>query len=695
MKNSIFTLVLSVVFSCSLMAQNVDFKSANFKDDKEGLKAALDAIKQGDVHRDAGYLAIVQVTETGVHMNKALHFYMQAQKFNPKNTELNYKIGSCLLYTNRKVDAPKYLEEAKKLGGDLPKDFNFYYGQAQKLTGDYAGGLKSFKAFEEEGSGKQIEELSTFIKKYKSECKHAKTLTAEEERVWVDNLTSINSDADDFSPCISTDGEVLIFSSRRKNGHSPNDIGVYDADIYTSSYENKAWKSPSGAGAKINTAQDDISGNLSYDGQKMLLYRTEGHADVYESSLNGLVWETPKPSAKAINTEYNQTNASYSFDGVKIYFVTDQKGGGGKAGYDIFFSGRLAMGNGTYGKPQTAGGKINTKYQEGSVYMTPDGETMYFSSQGHNSMGGYDIFRAKWFQGQWQDPVNMGYPINTAYDDLYFAMTANGKFAYIASNRDHEDAKGGLDIYKVTFWGPKKQVLYDTEDLLLASMAVPMTNMNLEKPKVVEKKSLTVFKGKVIDAITKKPITAAIEIMDNGKGEAISNLSTNSATGKFLMSLPAGKNYGITTTKEGYLFHSENFNLPEGDDFNMVNKTIEMYNIKVGSKIALRNVFFASGKSDIKSESNAELDRLVKLLKDVPNLKIELSGHTDNRGSEKTNTKLSQERAQAVVDYLISKGISADRLTAKGYGPSQPIDTNDTAAGRQANRRTEFLITAN
>ena len=162
-----------------------------------------------------------------------------------------------------------------------------------------------------------------------------------------------------------------------------------------------------------------------------------------------------------------------------------------------------------------------------------------------------------------------------------------------------------------------------------------------------------------------------------------------------MLSLPSGKNYGISVNKEGYLFHSENFNLPELSEYNLVNKDVEMKNIAVGSKIALRNVFFAIGKADLTSDSHSELKRLVDLLNVVPRLKIELSGHTDNTGSEGLNKKLSQERAESVKAYLVGKGISADRMQAKGYGSSSPIDSNKTKEGRQNNRRTVFEIIAN
>jgi outer membrane protein OmpA-like peptidoglycan-associated protein len=195
--------------------------------------------------------------------------------------------------------------------------------------------------------------------------------------------------------------------------------------------------------------------------------------------------------------------------------------------------------------------------------------------------------------------------------------------------------------------------------------------------------------------MTKAPVESEIEITDNATGNLIETFTTNSATGKFIITLASGKNYGIAVKAEGYLFHSENFDIPTGSGDNLVNKVIELKNIAVGSKIALRNIFFDTGKSTLRSTSNRELDRLVKLLIDVPALKIEISGHTDNTGSAKLNESLSQDRAQAVVNYLKSKGIDTGRLTAEGYGSSLPIATNGTSTGRQENRRTEFEIKSN
>jgi outer membrane protein OmpA-like peptidoglycan-associated protein len=425
----------------------------------------------------------------------------------------------------------------------------------------------------------------------------------------------------------------------------------------------------------------------------MLLHRTgaDNQSDIYESHLKGIDWSEPTMMSNQISSpRANEKYGCYNDDGWKIYFTRDNENRSN--GMEVMFSAMQSKIRKDYMGASMVS-TVNSKFNEGPIYITVDGETMYIASEGFESMGGYDIFMSKKVQGQWSIPVNMGYPINSPYDDFYFSPTANGKFAYISSNR--AGGKGGFDIYKVTFWGDDKAPIVDVEDYLLASIAMPIKDNQIEAKVDVNKKSLTVFKGITIDAMTKKPVESVIDITDNVTGKIIESFTTNSATGKFILTLPSGKNYGIAVKADGYLFHSENFDIPNGSDDALVNKVIELKNIAIGSKIALRNIFFDVAKATLRSESNTELDRLVKLMQDVPNLKIEISGHTDNTGSATLNEKLSQDRAQAVVDYLKAKGIAATRMNAKGYGMSKPVAPNTTESGRQLNRRTEFEIVGN
>ncbi len=689
---SIFITIAFLSFSLFTFGQDVPFKASNFKDKKTEFKEALVHFEKGKELVEQGNEAIYNVQNPGNTFKAAIIELKKAYKFNPKSAELNFLLGNAYLYTNEKYKALNYLEKAIKLNPEVDDFSDFYLGMAYQLDMDFSKALKHYTKFESNSKSKQIASLGKMLSKRKKECKSGKVLTAKPERVWVDNVKTINTKNDEYSPCISTDGATIIFTSNRENGHKANEVGEYDGDIYVTEMDEKGhWSKPKSMGAPLNTTKDETATMLWYDGTKMLLFKKESdNYDIYESKLKGVKWSAPMKLHRSINTSADQTYASYNYNNRKIVFVSSKKVGSSSKGTDIFFCGRMNGKPNEFGAAQTIGSTVNTKFNEGSVYMHPDGETMYFSSEGHNSMGGMDIFVSYKKQGAWTEPKNLGYPINTPYDDYFFASTASGKYAYIASNR--EGGKGGLDIYKITFWGEPKEQVLTTEDYLLASIAQPIQNVEIEEEVKVNKKSLTVFKGKTIDAISEKPVEAKITITDNSTGRKIETLTSNSATGKFLMSLPSGKNYGIAVEADGYLFHSENFDIKNGGDFNMVNKEIELKNIKKGSTIDLRNIFFASGKSTLTQESNAELDRLVKLLKDVPNLQIEIAGHTDNVGSESMNKKLSHDRAQAVVDYLVKHGISKSRLVAKGYGSSQPVASNKTAKGRQQNRRTVFVI---
>lgn len=693
-QNLCILFVSFLLFSNVIFSQNVDFKNANFKQNKQDLKLAKDNISIADNLRDVGIENILAMKDGEISLIKAIFYYKKAQFFNPNNSDLNYKIGSCYLFTNQKEKAAYYLTRASELSDDLPFDFLFFSAMVSQLQSDYFKAGEQFDQFRLLVKNKVYQRYELLAKKYTKECLEANNILSNYTRVWVDNI-SINTEFDDWGPCLSADGEFLIFTSNQPNENQPNEFGVYDQNIYSSSLTSRKFKSATPI-SELNTENDEVSGGLSYDGQRLLIFKNEnGNTDIFESKLNGLKWDLPSRKMGAElrggNTVGNETFASFDPPDVKVYYITD---GGYSGNKNIYFSGIMNKERNLWGKGQSAGHEINTKYQEGSVYIHPDGKTMYFSSQGHNSLGGYDIFVSYVDDlGHWGEPINLGYPINTSYDDLFYSATASGRHAYIASNR--AGGIGGLDIYKLTYWGANKPMEIDVHDQLIAGISKPVSENSISKPIIVEEKSLTVFKGKVLDAITKEPIKAEIEIILNETGKVYTSFFSNSATGKFLLSLPSGNNYGISVTAEGYLFHSENFDLPKGDCFNNVSRDVELKNIKVGSNITLRNVFFNTGKWQVKDDSYSELSRLVLLLNEIPSLKIEISGHTDNLGAEYFNELLSQRRADAIVSYLVGNGIDEKRLSSKGYGQSNPIESNNTAMGRASNRRTEFKIIEN
>ena len=690
MKNTLTILICLFVGITNANAQNIDFKSANFKNDKEGFKKAEAAIEFGDIYFAKGNELAFGIKDVEDNFKIALKSFEKAQKFNPSNAFLNFKIGVCLFNTTSPSKSFSYFNKAKELDPNCDPLLPYYLAYITQLEGKFDEAMKMYISFET--TYKKAEEFKKFIDQRKKECENGKKLIATPLRAWVDNVEQLNTDSDELAPSVSVDGGEMVFSSDRKNENPSDSLGAYDYEIYTTMIDHGKWIKPTRIVGPLNTKSDDVVNTISYDGTSMLLHRSSnGQTDIYESKLQGAMWSDPVIMNKNISTEkFNERYACYNHDGYKIYFIRDNEDN--TKGYELVYSGMESKLRRDYATA-TFLTMLNSKFNEGPVYITIKGDVLYFASQGHGSIGGYDIFMSKFQQGLWTAPVNLGYPINTPYDDFFFAPSVNGKTAYICSNR--EGGKGGFDIYKVTYWGPDKTPVLETEDYLLSSVLVPMKDNNIESKVEVNKKFLTVFKGNTIDALTSKPVLATIDITDNASGKVTESFETNSATGKFIITLTSGKNYGIAVKAKGYLFHSENFDIPDGGEDNIVNKTIELKNIAVGNTIALRNIFFDLGKSTLRLESNAELDRLLKLLQDVPTLKIEIAGHTDNTGSASINETLSQARANEVVVYLKSKGVSADRLSAKGYGSKVPVASNNTDEGRQQNRRTEFKIIAN
>jgi outer membrane protein OmpA-like peptidoglycan-associated protein len=501
-----------------------------------------------------------------------------------------------------------------------------------------------------------------------AQTKTAKKPSAENDSVKVEIFkldNAINSDFDDFAPVITADGSQMFFTSTRpftekekkknQEGKERIYVSTYDADT-------KKWSNAEAMPDNINLPNINVSNiAISNDGQRLLIYQgfDVKQGDIFETVLKGKKWSDAVSVGKEINTEFHESSASIAPDGKTIYFVSERKGSIG--GRDIWKS-TLGPDN-KWGTAENLGKTINTMQDEEAVFIHPDGKTLFFSSKGHKSMGGYDIYKSTFDGTKWSKPQNLGAPINTEGDDLFFVLDASGKKAYYSSAKDG----GKQNIYEINFIPLKKEA--DLQPLV------------------------TILKGTVKDAQTKQAIEAKIEIIDNEKNEVIATFSSNSETGRYLVSLPSGKNYGINVSAAGYLFHSENFTLSDTASYKEVRKNILLNKADVGTKVVLRNIFFDFGKATLRPESINELNKLKKVMEENSTIKIEISGHTDNVASEEFNQKLSESRAKAVVDYLVQNGVAKERLTYKGYGKSQPIATNDTDEGRQENRRVEFKIT--
>jgi len=666
-------------------SQNVEFSKENFKDRKDELKAALKDIEKGDEYMNL---------ET-YYFKNAIPLYLNAYKLNPNNDVLNYHLGKAYLYSNFKDKAIEYLVKAVQLNPQVAPDINLYLGMGFHIDMQWDKAIEAFNKHLAILHPKDDTGIREDIQLAIKQCNFGKEIANKPIRVKIDNVgEGVNSHFADYSPVINADESVMLFTSKRPEttggGIDPL-INEHFEDIYISERVNGVWGKAKNMGTNVNTEGHNSNCGLSADGQKFLIYKDVNRGDVFVSELDGTEWSKPERLSKNINTDFHESSSCFTPDGNTIYFVSD-KPEGGLGGRDIYTSTKDSKGR--WGEAVNIGSVINTSLDEEGVFLHPDGKTLYFSSKGHSSMGGYDVFKSVYDNAtsSWSEPVNIGYPVNTTDDDVFFTVSASGKHAYYSSIRP--GGFGETDVYRITFLGEEKRMLMETEDNLIASLSESIKEEVSTNKLEIQEAQLTLLKGMIFDDQTNKPISATIEIIDNEKNEVIASFKSNSVTGKYLVSMPAGKNYGISVHKDDYLFHSENFDLPKTAEYNEVTKDIKLKNIAVGNSIVLKNIFFDFNKSTLRKESENEIQQLTKLLTDVPTMKIEISGHTDNRGSDEYNKNLSNQRAKAVYDRLIEKGINPSRLTFIGFGEEKPIANNDTEEGRQLNRRTEFKVLA-
>lgn len=476
----------------------------------------------------------------------------------------------------------------------------------------------------------------------------------------------INTKNAEYGPTISTDEQLIIFTRLEPTARRscPTPDGRLE-DFYFSELKDGAWKTAQNMGPPLNTDCNEGAQSISPDG-RYLFYAAVGRkeamseaSDIYVAEKMGDRWINPKNIGAPVNTRSWESQPFIASDGKTLYFVSTMPGGQG--GADIWKTEKMADGKWT--RPVNLGPDINTPGDEFSPFIHPDNQTLYFVSDFHPGVGGFDIFYSrKGTDGKFGKPVNLGYPINTLGDERSLVISADGKTGYYASNA--LEGFGDFDLYKF--------------ELYQDARPVPVTYM----------------KGRVTDAYTAASLEARFELIDLESGEVIIQSFSDKISGEFLVAIPVNRNYALNVSRNGYLFHSENFELKEVKDrVEPYRKNVKLTPVNTGQSVVLKNIFFETGSAQLKNESRVELDKLVELLQKNPTMKIEISGHTDNVGSKESNMKLSDERAKSVVNYLVKAGINSSRLTFKGYGDTQPVDDNNTAEGRANNRRTEFKVT--
>jgi outer membrane protein OmpA-like peptidoglycan-associated protein len=492
---------------------------------------------------------------------------------------------------------------------------------------------------------------------------HAARLMQKPVPLKLENLgPAVNSPYPEYLPSLTADGRRLYFTSRRPQaGKEPNPLtGGYDEDLYWCERdENGRWQPAQPLGPPINSDRNEGAAFFSADGQWAFITLCDradglGSCDIYFSELDGDRWLPPKNLGPAVNSSAWESHPSLTHDRKRLYFASSRPGGQG--GSDIWYT---EWKNGAWQPPINIGPPINTPGDEYSPMIAADGRTLYFASDYHPGMGGMDLFVSYLSDTGWTTPKNLGYPLNTPGDEQTLCVDAAGRIGYVALERP--EGLGKEDIYAFSLW-----------------------------PEIQPQRAASYVRGFVYDSLTKAPLAARVRIVDLELRDTIRALTSNRVTGEFVTSLPLRSRYALLAEAPGYLFYSQHFDLRESDQAYELRVPLEKP--RKGSTIRLRNVFFEFDRADIKPESEVELLEVVRLLQAHPKWKVEVQGHTDSVGTAMYNQQLSQRRAEAVRQFLIQRGIKAERIQARGYGSSRPIAPNTTEEGRALNRRTEILF---
>ena len=555
----------------------------------------------------------------------------------------------------------------------------FFLSNLQFATGDYAGCIKTAQEFLMYKSANPAN-ISTARKLIESSNFALQAISHPSNFKPLNMGPAINTKDPEYFPTITVDGKTILFTRLIDDNKV---VGPYkkQEDFYVSHLVNNAWVKAEPMPTHINTVNNEGAPTISADGRSLIFVACpdasgveygegrngKGSCDLFITKKLGNRWGNVSNLPGGINSNLWETQPSLSSDGKTIYFIRSMRGQNGQKNSDIYTA--VLLENGSWGQPTRLPANVNTAYEEESVLIHPDGKTLYFASRGHIGMGGLDLYMTRLQDnGSWSDPINLGYPINTKNDENSLMVSPDGEIGFFASDR--EGGFGDLDIYY------------------------------FEMPASMKPIKTLYFEGLVTDAITKKPIPGKFQLIDIKTGKEVVRSEADAVNGEFTVSLPVGKEYGVNVSYPGYNFYSQNFNMEVKENQEAMHLDINMVPIGSDLPIVLANVFFDLNKSNLRPESFIELNKLRDLLIKNPTLNIEIGGHTDTRGDATENQLLSEGRANSVKNYLIEQGIDGAKLTAKGYGESQPKINDEeiaklkTAAAQekahQQNRRTEY-----
>jgi OmpA-OmpF porin, OOP family len=589
--------------------------------------------------------------------DKAIDLLNQALSKDKNFEEAYFHLGLIYRAKQELTQSTNYLEEGLPLAkdGKHRREYLYELGDNYLRLGKYEESKTKIGLFlnEEKINSTKIGRASVWLQQAEYGIKYRGEKL---DYVYTPLNDSVNSYPNQYFPVLTADNSQLFFTIRYGSGVNENeDI------VFTSKNNRGGWRKPASVSDNINSNLQEGACSISADGRQLIFTMcggiTYGRCDLFESKRVGNDWTRPVNLGPLVNGSEWEGQPSLSADGRVLYFSSSRKGGLG--GYDLWMTKKDEAGKWT--KAQNLGNSVNTKFDEISPFMHVNGQTLYFSSNGYPGYGGYDIYQTERSKNGWTLPMNLGSHLNDFEDQFSFFVTSDGTEAYFSKADVHNH--GLSKIYTTS----------------------------IPKEKQLAKNSFSV-KGIVTDTETSKPVKATIELSNQKEREKVALVESDSINGSYLFVLNKGANYSLFVSAKGYLFKTYNFEIDSTKAVKPITLNIELKPIRQRASALLNNIFFDYDKYEIKAESYPELANVVKFLVDNPALVIEVAGHTDNKGSEEYNFKLSQKRAQSVIDFLATKGVDKARMSAKGYGASKPLMDNNSETNRQKNRRIEFVI---
>lgn len=644
--------------------------------------------------------------EVGQEIAKATKVVVQAREqfeaaanLDPGHLQANYMTGKLYLETLNKDRASKYLERVYRQDPNFRYDLLYSIGRGYQYGFKFEEALEYYNKYKEKtlsdvnyrGRDKiQLREVERRI----AECQNGLEYHKNPKHYSIVNVSEkINSIWPDYGPVLNADETILIFTSRRQEDNLNENVdedNFYFEDIFISEKDkNGQWGPARNIGEPVNDGYHNSTLALSADGKTLFVYRDDNGGDIFYSNLEpNSTWTYPQPLSEYINSSFAEKSVSMSPDGELLFFSSNRPGGLG--GIDLYMSRKDS--NGKWSRSVNLGPVINTEFDEESPFIDYDGKTLYFSTKGRKGMGGYDIFKSVYDStaNEWGEPVNLGYPINTPDNDVFFVSTKDGERGYYASVRD--DGQGYTDIYMVNFL-PEEEPLLATNEI-----KEPVKEEKPEEPVKEEPKKVTlqpvILTIKITDNQTDEPLTANVNLRKLSNNQVAGKESLGAGIYVFSSTHAEATDMMLSIEKDGYMFKNFKLTLPASSgQVQEITRSVELDRLQVGFSSVLRNIYFDFDKATFQKSSYDELNKLERLLNENPDMMVEIAGHTDNIGSADYNKQLSQRRASAVVDFVVQKGISKARIVAKGYGEERPMASNDDEqAGRELNRRVEFKV---